>query len=75
MTSDQLPWEENGISRDRLADLERQLRAGELSSGMALGMAYAMGFDSGIARAIVELNRKTDRIVRVGNKHDPEIQS
>jgi hypothetical protein len=55
-----------------LAAIAADVRTGEISIDYALGKAYALGYSAG-ASDRHELN--ADRIVRVGNGHQPEVQS
>jgi hypothetical protein len=73
MTTDALPFEEHPESETSIESLMKQVRSKEMSLDRAVGIAHALGFAEGFAWAIEQA--KTTRIVRVGNSHDPEIQS
>lgn len=74
MTIDAMPFEEHQPSSEvSIEFLMKQVRSQEMSFDRAVGIAHALGFAEGFSWAIEQA--KTSRIVRVGNSHEPEIQS
>lgn len=74
MTNDSLPIEDGATPDDaQLESLLRQVREKQLTVERAVGIAHCLGFGDGFQWAIEQM--KTARIVRVGNNHEPEIQS
>lgn len=74
MTSDSMPFEDSATPDDaQLETLLRQVREKQLTVERAVGIAHCLGFGDGFQWAIEQM--KTARIVRVGNNHEPEIQS
>jgi len=74
MTTDAMPFEDPAPSEDiQLESLLRQVREKKLTVERAVGIAHCLGFGDGFQWAIEQM--KTTRVVRVGNKHEPEIQS
>jgi hypothetical protein len=55
-----------------LAAIAADVRTGEISIDYALGKAYALGYGAGMSD---RHEMQADRIVRVGNGHQPEVQS
>jgi hypothetical protein len=74
MTTDAMPFEDPAPPEDiQLESLLRQVREKQLTVERAVGIAHCLGFGDGFRWAIEQM--KTSRVVRVGNKHEPEIQS
>jgi hypothetical protein len=74
MTNDAMPFEDSTEPEDvQLESLLRQVREKQLTVERAVGIAHSLGFGEGFRWAIEQM--KTSRVVRVGNKHEPEIQS
>jgi hypothetical protein len=74
MTNDAMPFEDSTEPEDvQLESLLRQVREKQLTVERAVGIAHCLGFGDGFQWAIEQM--KTSRVVRVGNNHEPEIQS
>jgi hypothetical protein len=68
---DQTPWRakrkaEITTTAERLADVERKCRAGDLGLHEALIAAHAIGIESG---------RANPAVTRIGETHSPEVQT
>lgn len=66
---DETPWRERQRSAirtatDKIADVERKLRNGDVSMHQALLMAFGIGIEEG---------RANPAIVRIGENHSPEV--
>jgi len=74
MTADAMPFEDPPQHEDvQLESLLRQVREKQMSVERAVGIAHCLGFGDGFKWAIEQM--KTTRVVRVGNSHEPEVQT